>query len=138
MASSKPSVEIETPYSPGPTTCTDSCRASAREHVERLVQLARRLRQLPALRQPPEETERGLLALRPVDRAHSSGLQPELEQLAERRCVFAVDPAFVDRRDDVGEAFARCSSSEHRDHGLRLGTRHLAASPRTRTRVTQP
>src|SRR4051812_8546125 len=53
----------------------------ALERLERLVELAGRLGQLTAERQPAEDRQRRLLALRAVEAADPAGLEAELEQL---------------------------------------------------------
>src|SRR3954451_23681987 len=78
----------------------------ALERLERLVELAGRLRQLAADREAPVERQRRLLALGAVQAADAAGLQPEFEQLGERVGVVARDLALADGGDDVGEAAA--------------------------------
>ena len=66
---------------------------AALERAERLVQLARRLGQLAAARQPAEERERRLLALGPVERADAAGLtSPSSSSSGERVGVVARRP----------------------------------------------
>ena len=104
-----------TPYSPGPTALT-AIRSIVRplERAQRLVQVARRLRQLTSERQPAEERQRRLLAFGPVDRPHPAGAEPELEQLRERVGVVAGDLALVDGGDDVGQPRAALLVLHHR------------------------
>src|SRR5207253_7483027 len=79
----------------------DTVERPTAERFEGRVQLARRPREGASLRQPAEERQRRLLSLRAVDRAEAPGLEPELEQLAQRRGVVTFDASLVDRCDDV-------------------------------------
>src|SRR5205085_11834576 len=77
-------------------------------------------RRLPA-GQRAVERERGSLALRAVERAHTAGLKSELEYLLERLCVVPLDLAVLDRGDEVGELPPPLLVLHHREHGTRLG-----------------
>ena len=112
---------------PGPTAVSDEpLDRTAAERRQRLVDGGCALRELGPGRQLAEGAQRGLLAARPVERAHAARLEGEREQSVELAGVALFQLRAVGEHvEEVVEQIRVVAPAERRAHGLDLGARDL-------------
>src|SRR5262249_38396240 len=78
----------------------DRLQRPSLERGERFRHFAGRAPELAPGGKPAIDAERGLLAARPVESTKPAGLEPELEQLLQRRSILLTNLALTKRREE--------------------------------------